>query len=121
VAEIAGGDAVAEFQGRDADQKIGEWKAHAFGLILTVDLPDAKSDHHRDRMNGQGRKQFLDELVPLFPGSPLPLPRKLEEARRQRQLRRQQAMPSLFARSRSAATMTAPGETEAGAAGTQPC
>jgi hypothetical protein len=36
VAEIAGGDAVAEFQGRDADQKIGEWKAHAFGLILTV-------------------------------------------------------------------------------------
>ncbi len=36
MAEIAGGDAVAEFQGRDADQKIGEWKAHAFGLILTV-------------------------------------------------------------------------------------
>jgi len=34
--------------------------------------------------------------------------RKLEDARRQRQLRRQQAMPSLFARSRSAATMTAP-------------
>ena len=57
---------VAEFQGRDADQKIGEWKAHTFGLILTVDLPDAKSDHHRDRMNGQGRKQFMDELPPLF-------------------------------------------------------
>ncbi len=53
MAEIAGGDAVAEFQGRDADQKIGDWKAHAFGLILTVDLPNAKSDHHRDRMNGQ--------------------------------------------------------------------
>ena len=52
MAEIAGGHAIAEFQGRDADQKIGEWKAHAFGLILTVDLPDAKSDHHRDRMNG---------------------------------------------------------------------
>jgi hypothetical protein len=66
VAEIAGGNAVAEFQGRDADQKIGEWKAHAFGLILTVDLPNAKSDRHRDRMNGQGRKQFMDELVPLF-------------------------------------------------------
>ena len=43
MAEIAGGDAVAEFQGRDADQKIGEWKAHAFGLILTVDLPNAKA------------------------------------------------------------------------------
>src|SRR5512140_1148921 len=43
--------------------------------------------------------------------------RKLEEARRQRQLRRQHATPALFARSRSAATMTAPGETEAGAAG----
>jgi putative transposase len=47
--------------------------------------------------------------------------RKLEDARRQRQLRRQQAMPSRFARSGCAATMTAPGETEAGAAGTQPC
>ena len=41
-------------------------RAHAFGLILTVDLPDVKSDHHRDRMNWQGRKQFMDELVPLF-------------------------------------------------------
>jgi hypothetical protein len=47
--------------------------------------------------------------------------RELEQARGQRQLRRQQAMPSLFAQSRSAATMTSPGETEAGAAGTQPC
>jgi hypothetical protein len=66
VAEIAGGDAIAEFQCRDADQKIGEWKAHTFGLILTVDLPAAKSDHHRDRMNGQGRKQFMNEMLPLF-------------------------------------------------------
>jgi hypothetical protein len=47
--------------------------------------------------------------------------RKLEDARRQRQVRRQRAMPSRFARSGSAATRTAPGETEAGAAGTQPC
>src|SRR6202158_1180921 len=47
--------------------------------------------------------------------------RKLEQARRQRQLRRQQATPSRFARPGSAGTMTAPGETEAGAAGTQPC
>ena len=47
--------------------------------------------------------------------------RKLEEARRQRQLRRQQATPSLFARPGSAGTTTAPGETEAGSAGTQPC
>ena len=47
--------------------------------------------------------------------------RKLEQARRQRQLRRQQATPSLFARPGSAGTMTAPGETEAGSAGTQPC
>src|SRR5882672_2534448 len=47
--------------------------------------------------------------------------RKLEEARRQRQLRREQATPLLFARSGFAATMTVPGETEAGAAGTQPC
>ena len=47
--------------------------------------------------------------------------RKLEEARRQRQLRRQQAPPSRFARFSSGGTMTPPGETEAGSAGTQPC
>ena len=47
--------------------------------------------------------------------------RKLEEARRQRQLRRQQAPSSLFARLGSAGTITSPDETEAGAAGTQPC
>jgi len=45
--------------------------------------------------------------------------RKLEQARRQRQLRRQQATSSTFAP--AAATMTSPGETEAGSAGTQPC
>jgi len=45
--------------------------------------------------------------------------RKLEQARRQRQLRRQQATSSAFAP--GAATMTSPGETEAGSAGTQPC
>jgi hypothetical protein len=33
--------------------------------MLTVDLHDAKSEHHRDRMNGQGRKQFMDERVPF--------------------------------------------------------
>src|ERR1700704_4386495 len=47
---------------------------------------------------------------------------KLEQARRQRQLHRQQpGMLSLFARSGAAGTMTSPGETEAGSAGTQPC
>jgi hypothetical protein len=39
VAEIARGDAVAEFQSCHSDQQIGEWKAYAFGLIFTVDLP----------------------------------------------------------------------------------
>jgi hypothetical protein len=33
VAEIAHGDAVAEFQSCYSDQQIGEWKAYAFGLI----------------------------------------------------------------------------------------
>jgi transposase InsO family protein len=47
--------------------------------------------------------------------------RKLEQARRQRQLRRQQAPPSLFARFRSEGKMTSPSETEAGSAGKQPC
>ena len=47
--------------------------------------------------------------------------RKLEEARKQRQLRRQQATSSRFAHSSTAATITAPGETEAGSAGRQPC
>jgi hypothetical protein len=45
--------------------------------------------------------------------------RKLEQARRQRQLRRRSTMSSTLAP--SAATMTSPGETEAGSAGTQPC
>ena len=47
--------------------------------------------------------------------------RKLEQARRQRQLRRQQAAFLKFALSPTIATMTAPGETEAGTAGMQPC
>jgi len=47
--------------------------------------------------------------------------RKLEEARCQRQLRRQEAASSRFAHSPSAATMTSPAETEAGTAGMQPC
>jgi len=47
--------------------------------------------------------------------------RKLEQARRQRQLRRQQAPPSMLARFRNTGTMPSPGETEAGSAGTQPC
>jgi putative transposase len=47
--------------------------------------------------------------------------RKLEQARRQRQLRRQQAPPSMFARFRNEAKMSSSGETEAGSAGTQPC
>jgi hypothetical protein len=29
------------------------------------DLPHAKRDWHSDRMSGQGREQFLDELAPL--------------------------------------------------------
>ena len=47
--------------------------------------------------------------------------RKLEEARRQRQLRRQQVSPSMFAGFRNTGKMPSPGETEAGSAGTQPC
>jgi putative transposase len=47
--------------------------------------------------------------------------RKLEWARSQRQLRRQQATSSRVARFCNAATMTSPSETEAGSAGTQPC
>ncbi len=46
--------------------------------------------------------------------------RKLEQARSQRQLRRQQQAP-LLAHFSIAATMTLPGETEAGSAGMQPC
>ena len=41
-----------EFQGRDADQQMGERKAYAFRLVLAVDLTDAKSNAYRDRMNG---------------------------------------------------------------------
>jgi hypothetical protein len=45
--------------------------------------------------------------------------RKLEQARRIRQLRRQQT--PMFPDSPTVTTMTSPGETEAGAAGMQPC
>jgi transposase InsO family protein len=47
--------------------------------------------------------------------------RKLEAARSQRQLRRQQTAPWKFAHSSTPVTMTSPGETEAGTAGMQPC
>ena len=47
--------------------------------------------------------------------------RKLEQARQQRQLRRQQTASLRLALSPTAATMTSPGETEAGTAGMQPC
>ena len=47
--------------------------------------------------------------------------RKLEEARQQRQLRRQPTASLRFAASPTTATMTSPGETEAGNAGMQPC
>ncbi len=46
---------------------------------------------------------------------------KLEQARRQRQLRRQQSASSMFAHSSTTTTITSPGETEAGTAGMQPC
>jgi len=47
--------------------------------------------------------------------------RKLQEARSQRQLRRQQTTSSRFARLCNTAKMTSPSETQAGSAGTQPC
>ena len=47
--------------------------------------------------------------------------RKLEQARRQRQLRRQQTTTTLRFAASPTATMTSPGETEAGSAGRQPC
>ena len=47
--------------------------------------------------------------------------RKLEHARSLRQLRRQQTASLRFAHSSAAATMTSPGEMEAGSAGRQPC
>ena len=47
--------------------------------------------------------------------------RKLEEARQQRQLRRQQAATSMFEGFSDGGTISSPGETEAGSAGTQPC
>src|SRR5258707_182120 len=47
--------------------------------------------------------------------------RKLEPARRQRQLRRKQGTSSLFARSGSEGTITGPREVEAGVAGRHPC
>jgi hypothetical protein len=67
VAEIAGGYAVVKCQGRYSDQQIGKWKSDAFSLALTIDLAYTKSNRHRDRMDGQGPEQFLNEvLAPRF-------------------------------------------------------
>ena len=63
VAQIARCHTVAEFQGCDPDQHIGKREAHAFGLVLAVDLADAKGNRHSDRINGQGREQFLNKLL----------------------------------------------------------
>ena len=52
VAEIASSNGIAEFQGRYSDQQIGKWKPNPFSLVLTINLADAKSDRHRDRMDG---------------------------------------------------------------------
>ena len=65
MAEIAGGHAIAKFQGRHSDQPIGERKADAFRLVLAVDLAGTKSDWHSDRMDGQSYEEFLNKLVPF--------------------------------------------------------
>lgn len=65
MAEIASCHPVAEFHGCYSDQQIGERKAHALGLALTVDRPDADSNWYRDRVNGHGCEYFMDELLPL--------------------------------------------------------
>ena len=52
VAKITRGYTVAEFHGRQAYQQISEWKTNASGLILAINLPGAKSDWNRDRMDG---------------------------------------------------------------------
>jgi hypothetical protein len=52
VAEIAGGYAVAELQGRHSDQQIGKRKTKALCLVLAVDLPHTKSKTYRYCMDG---------------------------------------------------------------------
>jgi hypothetical protein len=56
VPEIAGGYAVAEFQGRHSDQQIRERKANTFGLVLAIDMSSSKSDCNCDRMGGQSHQ-----------------------------------------------------------------
>jgi hypothetical protein len=53
VAEIAGGYAVAELQGRHSDQPIGKRKTKALCLVLAVDLPHTKSKTYRYCMTGR--------------------------------------------------------------------
>jgi hypothetical protein len=56
VSKIAGGYAVAEFQGRHSDQQISEWQTNAFGLVLAIDMPRSKSDWNCDRMDGKSHQ-----------------------------------------------------------------
>ena len=65
VANVGGGHTVTELQRGDADQQVGKRKSVSSGLILSVDLPRAKSQGRRDRMDGSCCQQFLDELLPL--------------------------------------------------------
>jgi hypothetical protein len=70
VSKIAGSNTVIQVQGSYSNQKIGEWKANSFGLVLTIDLPGAKRNRYSDRKERQRREQFLNEF--LSPRSSLP-------------------------------------------------
>lgn len=65
VAQVGGGYTVGDFKRRHTDEEVGERNLNSSSLIFAVDLPDTKSQRRCDRMNGQGRQQFFDKLLPL--------------------------------------------------------
>src|SRR6267378_3444526 len=104
-------------------------KANAFDRLPPLTLEDARRliQSYVDRYNTLRLHSAIGYVTPqdMLAGRQAEIhaerDRKLEQARQQRQLRRQPAPPSMLARFRSGGKMTSPGDTEAGSAGTQPC
>jgi len=113
--------------------KLERWhqslKSECIRPLTPLTLDDARRliQSYVDRYNGVRLHSAIGYVTPqdMLAGRQAEIhaarDRKLEQARQQRQLRRQQAPASLFAGFCSGVKMASPGETEAGSAGTQPC
>jgi len=63
VTNVVGRYTIIKLQRGHSNQEISERKPYSSGLIRSIDLSGTQSYCRRDRMNWQGRDQFLDELL----------------------------------------------------------